>query len=32
MPAATIVFVLCVYTFLLGNEVFEGKFKNEAIA
>jgi hypothetical protein len=32
VPAAVIVFVLCVYAFLLGNEVFDGKFKNEAIA
>jgi hypothetical protein len=32
MPAALIVFVLCVYAFLLGNKVFEGKFENEAIA
>ena len=32
MPAAVIVFVLCVYAFLLGNKVFDGKFENEAIA
>jgi hypothetical protein len=32
MPAALIVFVICVYAFLLGNKVFEGKFENEAIA
>jgi len=31
-PAALIVFVLCVYAFLLGNKVFDGKFENEAIA
>jgi hypothetical protein len=32
MPAAFIVLVLCVYAFLLGNKVFQGKFENEAIA
>ena len=32
IPAAVIVFVICLYAFLLGNEVFEGHFKNEAIA
>ena len=32
VPAAVIVFVLCIYAFLLGNKVFEGKFENEAIA
>ena len=32
MPAAAIVFVLCVYAFLLGNKVFDDKFENEAIA
>ena len=32
IPAALIVFVICIYAFLLGNEVFEGHFKNEAIA
>ena len=32
IPAATIVFALCVYAFLLGNKVFDGKFENEAIA
>jgi hypothetical protein len=31
VPAAVIVFVLCCLR-LLGNEVFDGKFKNEAIA
>jgi len=29
---AVLVFVICAYTFLLGNEVFEGEFKNDAIA
>ena len=28
--AAILVFGICVYSFLLGNEVFEGRFKNEA--
>jgi hypothetical protein len=32
VATAVIVFVLCVYAFLLGNEVFDSKFKNEAIA
>ncbi len=31
IPAALIVLALCVYAFLLGNKVFEGKFENEAI-
>jgi cytochrome bd-type quinol oxidase subunit 2 len=31
IPAAVIVLVLCVYAFLLGNKVFEGKFENEPI-
>lgn len=30
--AAILVFVLCVYSFLLGNKVFEGEFANDAIA
>ena len=30
--AASVVFAICVYTFLLGNEVFEGKFKNDGLA
>lgn len=30
--AAIIVFLICVYSFLLGNEVFKGKFTNDAIA
>jgi hypothetical protein len=30
--AALVVLLLCVYSFLLGNKVFEGKFENEAIA
>lgn len=28
--AAAAVFVICFYAFLLANEVFEGKFENEA--
>jgi hypothetical protein len=31
LPAAVIVLVLCIYAFLLGNKVFDGKFENEAI-
>lgn len=31
LPAAAIVLILCVYSFLLGNKVFDGKFENEAI-
>ena len=27
--AAVIILAICVYTFLLGNEVFEGRFKND---
>jgi hypothetical protein len=30
--AAILVLGICVYSFLLGNEVFEGRFKNDAIA
>jgi len=32
IPAAFVVLVVCIYAFLLGNKVFEGKFENEAIA
>ncbi len=28
---AVAVFLICLYTFLLGNEVFKGKFANEGI-
>lgn len=31
LPAALFVLVLCVYAFLLGNKVFDGKFENEPI-
>ena len=30
--AAICVFVICFYSFLNGNEVFKGKFSNDAIA
>ena len=30
--AAVIVLVICIYSFLGGNEVFEGRFKNDYIA
>jgi hypothetical protein len=30
--AAVVVFLICVYSFLIGNEVFKGKFANDAIA
>jgi hypothetical protein len=30
--AALVVFLMCIYAFLLGNKVFAGKFENEAIA
>ena len=30
--ASVIVFIICVYSFLLGNGVFKGKFENESIA
>ena len=29
--AAILVFGICVYSFLLGNKVFEGRFENDAI-
>jgi hypothetical protein len=28
---AVIVLLMCIYSFLLGNKVFDGKFENEAI-
>lgn len=30
--AATLVFLICLYSFLLGNEVFQGNFRNDAIS
>ena len=30
--AAVLVFGICVYSFLLGNQVFNGKFENDGIA
>ena len=30
--AAVIVFLICLYTFFLGNGIFDGKFKNDGIA
>ena len=30
--AAVIVLLLCIYSFLLGNKVFEGNFSNDAIS
>ena len=30
--SALAVFLICTYSFLLGNEVFDGKFANEAFA
>ena len=30
--AGLVVFLICIYAFLLGNKVFDGKFENEAIA
>ena len=30
--AALVVLLICIYAFLLGNKVFDGKFENEAIA
>lgn len=30
--AAIIVFLICFYSFLVGNGVFKGKFENDAIA
>ena len=30
--AAPVVLLICVYAFLLGNKVFDGKFEIEAIA
>lgn len=29
---AVLVFLICLYTFLLGNKVFDGKFDNEYAA
>jgi hypothetical protein len=30
--SAIIVFFICLYTFLLGNKVFDGKFDNDGIS
>jgi len=30
--AAVVVMAICFYTFLLGNEVFAGKFRNDGMA
>lgn len=30
--AAGVIFLICLYSFLLGNKVFEGKFDNEYIS
>jgi hypothetical protein len=30
--SAVVVFLICLYTFLLGNKVFDGKFDNDGIA
>ena len=30
--AAVAVLLICIYVFLLGNEVFEGRFDNDALA
>jgi hypothetical protein len=30
--AAVVVLILCVYSFLLANKVFDGKFENDAFA
>ncbi|MEA3489398.1 MAG: hypothetical protein U9R44_03525 [Candidatus Omnitrophota bacterium] len=30
--AAVAVFLICVYSFLLGNGVFKGEFSNDAVA
>jgi hypothetical protein len=30
--AALVVLLMCIYAFLLGNKVFDGKFENEAIS
>ena len=32
LTAAAVVLLICVYSFLLGNEVFNGSFENEPIA
>lgn len=29
--ASWLIFLICLYTFLLGNKVFEGKFQNDPI-
>lgn len=30
--AAVIIFFICLYAFMLGNEIFNGKFKNDVIS
>jgi len=29
--ASVLILLICIYSFLLGNEVFKGKFSNESI-
>jgi hypothetical protein len=29
--AAVLILLICIYSFLLGNEVFKGKFSNDSI-
>ena len=31
MTAAVVVLALCIYAFMLGTKMFEGKFENDAI-
>ena len=31
LASSVVVFLICLYSFLLGNEVFDGSFKNDAI-
>ena len=30
--SAVVVLMICIYAFLLGNEIFEGKFQNDPIS
>lgn len=30
--ASVLVFLICLYSFMIGNKIFEGKFENEAFA
>ena len=32
LAASVVIFLICLYTFLLGNKVFQGRFENDFIS